>query len=474
MILSYFTKKNSKKDWILLKKLINIWSSRGLSIYGKVTVIKSLLIPKFVYISSLLPTPKELVKDLNRLLFKFLWKGTDKVTRASTINDFEHGGLKMIDIDSMIVSLRLAWLKRIFSENGGTWKSYLCYLLERFGGLFFINCNYDLKDYPKFSQFYYELLSWWTHFRNTFDSERNWCYIIWNNKEIRIGNKPVYYKKYFESGILFVKDLLFHLNIEESFNCVTRKLSKTNLLMWAGLRHSIPINLKLDTPQNSPAPTPILKIKNNTFDVTEKKSRDYYNLLISNKAQFPNATINLRSEFHLSIDQLKQVFILPHSVAFEPYVKAFQYLILNSILYTNVKLHKIGFKESNLCSFCETVPETLHHLLFLCSHSRLFWSNFECYWLSLTNDRIQLSLQDVVVGIISSQNSSLLNLLNFFITIGKLYLWDCRRDQRYPDLQRFKVRLKMKYEIERFISLKNNNDNFFKKKWIFSSSLLFN
>ena len=73
-----------------------------------------------------------------------------------------------------------------------------------------INCNYDLKDYPKFSQFYYELLSWWTHFRNTFDSERNWCQIIWNNKEIRIGNKPVYYKKYFESGILLVKDLLFH------------------------------------------------------------------------------------------------------------------------------------------------------------------------------------------------------------------------------------------------------------------------
>ena len=31
-----------------IKKLINIWSSRGLSIYGKVTLIKSLLIPKIV------------------------------------------------------------------------------------------------------------------------------------------------------------------------------------------------------------------------------------------------------------------------------------------------------------------------------------------------------------------------------------------------------------------------------------------
>ena len=45
-----------------VKKLINIWSSRGLSIFGKVTIIKSFLIPKFVYICSLLPTPKELVK----------------------------------------------------------------------------------------------------------------------------------------------------------------------------------------------------------------------------------------------------------------------------------------------------------------------------------------------------------------------------------------------------------------------------
>ena len=152
--------------------------------------------------------------------------------------------------------------------------------------------------------------------------------------------------------------------------------------------------------------------------MTEKQSRDHNQEIISNKAQFSNATNNLGSEFHLSTDQLKQFFILPHSVAFEPYVKAFQCKMLNSILFTTVKLHKIGFKENDLCSFCETAPETLHRLFFLCSHLRLFWSNFECYWLYLTNERIQLSLQDVVVGIISSHNSSLLNLLNFLLLLS--------------------------------------------------------
>ena len=71
-------------------KLINLWSSRGLSIYVKVTIIKSLIIPKFVYISSLLSVSKEIVKEivkeLNQMIFTFLWKGTDKVTKLSTIN----------------------------------------------------------------------------------------------------------------------------------------------------------------------------------------------------------------------------------------------------------------------------------------------------------------------------------------------------------------------------------------------------
>ena len=100
-----------------VKNLINIWSSRGLSIYGKVTIIKSFLIPKFVYVCSILPTPKELVKELNRLLFKFLWNSTDKVKRASVINEYEEGGLKMIDLECMVTFLRLAWLRRNFQRN---------------------------------------------------------------------------------------------------------------------------------------------------------------------------------------------------------------------------------------------------------------------------------------------------------------------------------------------------------------------
>ena len=130
-----------------IKKLINIWSSRNLSIHGKITIIKSFLIPKFVFICSMLPTPKEVVKQLNQMIFKFLWNGTDKVTRVSTINEYSEGGLKMIDLECMVKSFRLAWLERFFNNNDGIWKRYLGHKLQPFGGLFFMNCNYDIKDY---------------------------------------------------------------------------------------------------------------------------------------------------------------------------------------------------------------------------------------------------------------------------------------------------------------------------------------
>ena len=78
-ISKFCTKKMLLRDWTESKNLQTLfWSLRGLSIYGKVTIIKSLTIPKLVYISLFLPVPKENVKELNQMIYKFFWKGTEK------------------------------------------------------------------------------------------------------------------------------------------------------------------------------------------------------------------------------------------------------------------------------------------------------------------------------------------------------------------------------------------------------------
>ena len=179
---------------------------------------------------------------------------------------------------------------------------------------------------------------------------------------------------------------------------------------------------------------PSFKHNGNVFDIMKYKSKDYYCLIISNKAQLPNNAHKLKQEFELSEGDLELVYALPHTVALEPYVKAFQYKVLNSILYTNTKLYKIGYTEQDKCTFCNTEPETLHHFFFHCLHSNLFWKDCEQFAFSITKQNKVLNLQDIIIGSIDSSSCP---LLNYLILIGKLRvnLWDCRRKLSLPCIE---------------------------------------
>ena len=98
--------------------------------------------------------------------------------------------------------------------------------------------------------------------------------------------------------------------------------------------------------------------------------------------------------FNLNEDQLENMFLLQHTVCSEAYIKAFQYKVLNFILYTNNKLYKIGYITDDKCSFCKSEPETLLHF-FSTVHTQSFSGKiFESYFYSLSKEFVHLSLQD--------------------------------------------------------------------------------
>ena len=53
---------------------------------------------------------------------------------------------------------------------------------------------------------------------------------------------------------------------------------------------------------------------------------------------------------------------MPLRVANEPYLRSFQYTVLNSISYTNELLCKIGYVSNRNCSFCQQTIETISHI----------------------------------------------------------------------------------------------------------------
>ena len=229
---------------------------------------------------------------------------------------------------------------------------------------------------------------------------------------------------------------MFNLNVADAYTHLSKKIDKTNILQLAGLRRSIPSSLR-HKDCLPPINFPTFVIDDNIFDATTKKSKEFYALLIKEKAQLPFIAYKLQSDFNLTNDQLREIFQLPHSVTLESYVKAFQYKALNSILYTNTKLYKMGFRTNDLCSFCKSQSESLNHLFFHCPYSKQFWNGLEIYWCSVSSKRIRFFLQNVLIGIITENADPLHLLLNYFIMIRKVFLWNCTNNQILPNIHGF-------------------------------------
>ena len=53
----------------------------------------------------------------------------------------------------------------------------------------------------------------------------------------------------------------------------------------------------------------------------------------------------------------------------------------------------------------------------------------------------------------------------FLVDSQTIYIWDCRRSQILPSLAGFKIKIKIKFETEKYICTKNKTLNQFSKKW---------
>ena len=118
-----------------LKKKLNLWKWRNLTVLGRVQIVKTFAISKLLYRASQLPLSSEIIKSANKIIYDFIWKGKDKVKRRALINNIENGGLKMIHLESLIQSQKMSFFKRYLDpEYVADWKIVLDTLLMPVGG----------------------------------------------------------------------------------------------------------------------------------------------------------------------------------------------------------------------------------------------------------------------------------------------------------------------------------------------------
>ena len=274
-----------------VKNSLSCWELRRLSLLGKITVLKSLIVSQLVYILSPLPTNHNFIGEINNIFFNFLWDGKgDKIKRDIMISDYENGGLT-IDIKLFNSALKSGWIKKYLDqENHGKWKLLFDLELRNFGGEEIFRGNLskeDLSKYIKISDsFTLEILQIWSDIKyeaNILSIEQLKAHNLWQNSLIRVGNRPIHYRSWSSKGVTTVGHLMKDDNNFLSFSDFTERYDiETNFLTFQGVISAVK-SLWKSNEANLHNENAIYESFIDTFLKTKKPNRPAYKILVSKK-----------------------------------------------------------------------------------------------------------------------------------------------------------------------------------------------
>merc|ERR1711971_378575 len=111
-----------------IEALLNRWTFRNMTVYGRILVVKALALSKVTHLIQVIPNPNPaMILKLQRIINNFIWKSSHQkkvVVKKDTAElPTNKGGLAVPNLKHFWDSLKLAWLSRLFQTNeGSTWK----------------------------------------------------------------------------------------------------------------------------------------------------------------------------------------------------------------------------------------------------------------------------------------------------------------------------------------------------------------
>ena len=88
---------NYKELLSKIKKLLGWWKQRDLTIMGKIHLLKTYALTKLNYVSSILVVPSWVYIEIEKLSFDFIWGGKDRLKRKIMYQNYDCGGVEMIN-----------------------------------------------------------------------------------------------------------------------------------------------------------------------------------------------------------------------------------------------------------------------------------------------------------------------------------------------------------------------------------------
>ena len=111
-----------------IKQLLNRWTFRNLTVFGRIQIVKSLGLSKLTHVVQIVPNPPILIiKDLQRKVNDFIWEGGKQkkhvVNERRAQQPLCKGGLAVPNINDFWDGLKCTWLHRLAeAPDSAKWK----------------------------------------------------------------------------------------------------------------------------------------------------------------------------------------------------------------------------------------------------------------------------------------------------------------------------------------------------------------
>jgi len=420
-----------------VRKILNLWSMRDLSIFGRVQIVNTLALAKLWYVSSVCIAPTKIINEIQKEVWLFVWnKKRHAVSKKNCFKPKEEGGLGMIDIEEKCKCLRLKWLVQLMEgkENGDAFRLG-CFFIENFDKSFktFNVITTTLKNIKNDNVplLYVDMIETWRNIGLERTpptlSQPILEEFLWLNPLLKHHGETMYNPTWLQANILKVKDMwnpetkawhtfevilkrfpIFFQNNRRAVQDMYRKiLFSISEKQWIDA-------LKCDNGTN------IVENKNFLYLWYGKKSKELkckvlYNLIMDKK-------LNITT-----IQEIRVWWNLFHKSDFTKKVLDFLWLSFYDALPLGKKLKEWFTDESGLCVFCKIYEEDMEHLFLKCVFTN------QCLSYVCNIFKIQFPLGEHGLR---KNWSDILDKKQFFVlgTFRKA-VWDLRNISKYKDLK---------------------------------------
>ena len=436
-----------------MQNRIKLWQNRDLTIFGKVHVVKSLVLPLIQYAASNVDIDIQVIQTVQSMIWSYIWKwGTCFVSKEICHLPRDKGGLGIPNFDCIIKAAQIKMIIDVMKCEG-EWnilaKKYLCcldhyYDIKCFALLVdnskeeIMKCNIPLY-YKKCILAFQEL--------NQKGLKKCSNGILWCNDKIRFMGRVLKLRHWSKDGIRYVSDVIEERKLNADKILCKLHNKSAFVFEYARLNKSLTSDLIEEcNPDDTPSfdkhyyNLPGKEKSKHIYDLTTK---DIYSILIQGRTYEKKSEKYWTQKFcHINIDFPVLYSKLFVSKLIPRCVLDFNWRIFNGQVLTEKKL--LLMKLSNgLCSCCHLENEDLTHLFVECSYFKPVWAQVE-YILS-DIESIDLQPFHHIFGFLSDDYHT--GVINMILSIARWCIWKRRCTVKYEKREQIKLSVKDEFTI---------------------------